>query len=292
MYMLMKKLSRKSIIILPVLCLMLLALTSCGKVKSASELKKYAEKTYGACEIVSKSETDGRTELILHDELQDFDYCIESVMASVNVDGGIWGKYADIHSGFVGSLKEKVIQNVTDKLDSECKRSNARWEKEEWWPGLISIYAADEASAKEATLSCVEVLQSENLNNRMDGWEIRAYKESEQNVEESLGIITLPDVKWVSREEEHEQYFTKMAHMQTDPNAVFLRKEVKTFADTGADPDRVDHPAHGGTSDPTSDSSPVTFYYFRASDGSEYYLCDFLYYEGDSRDEPKWYTNY
>ena len=23
-----------------------------------------------------------------------------------------------------------------------------------------------------------------------------------------------------------------------------------------------------------------------------YFVCDFLYYEGNSRDEPKWYTNY
>ena len=53
------------------------------------------------------------------------------------------GKYADIHSGFEGSLKDKVIQNVTDKLYSECKCSNARWEKEDWLPGLISVYAAD-----------------------------------------------------------------------------------------------------------------------------------------------------
>ena len=80
----------KSVITLPIICVMLFTLTSCDNVKSASELEKYAEKTYGACEIISKSETDDRTELILHDKLQDFDYSIESVMDSVNVDGGIW----------------------------------------------------------------------------------------------------------------------------------------------------------------------------------------------------------
>ncbi len=213
-------------------------------------------------------------------------------MDSVNVDGGIWGKYADIHSGFEGSLKDKVIQNVTDKLYSECKCSNARWEKEDWLPGLISVYAADEVSAKEAALFCAEILQSENLKNRIDGWEIRVYVGGEQTGEERIGTITLPDIELVSVDEEQDQYYTRMAHMQTDPNAVFLRKEIKTFADTGADLDRVDHPAYDGTSDPTSNSSPVTFYFFRASDGSEYYLCDFLYYEGDSRDAPKWYTNY
>lgn len=290
--MLMEKISRKSVITLPVLCVMIFTLTSCGKVKSASELKKYAEETYGACEVVSQSETDEQTKLILHDELQDFDYGIESVMTSVNVDGGIWGKYADIHSGFDGSLKDKVIQNETDELNDICSSNNARWEKKEWWPGLISVYAADEASAKEAALSCARTLQSVNLNNRMDGWEIHAYVDGSQTGEERVGTITLPDISLISVDEEHDQYYIRMAHMQTEPNAVFLRKEVKTFADTGADLDRVDHPAYGGTSDPTSDSSPVTFYYFRASDGSEYYLCDFLYYEGDSRDAPKWYTNY
>ena len=137
--MLMEKISRKSVITLPVLCVMIFTLTSCGKVKSASELKKYAEETYGACEVVSQSETDEQTKLILHDELQDFDYGIESVMTSVNVDGGIWGQYADIHSGFDGSLKDKVIQNETDELNDICSSNNARWEKKEWWPGLISL---------------------------------------------------------------------------------------------------------------------------------------------------------
>lgn len=126
----------------------------------------------------------------------------------------------------------------------------------------------------------------------MDGWEIRVYVGGEQTGEERIGTITLPDIELVSVDEEQDQYYTWMAHMQTDPNAVFLRKEIKTFADTGADLDRVDHPAYDGTSDPTSNSSPVTFHFLRASDGSEYYLCDFLYYEGESRDAPKWYTNY
>lgn len=71
--MLMKKLSRKSVITLPILCVMLFTLTSCDNVKSASELEKYAEKTYGACEIISKSETDDRTEG-LHEE--DISTCI------------------------------------------------------------------------------------------------------------------------------------------------------------------------------------------------------------------------
>lgn len=289
----MKKTSIKPAITFSFICVMLLFLTSCGKVKSALELKEYAEETYGACEIVSViSETNDRTELILHDEFQDFDYSIESVMESVNVDGASFRRYADIRSGFDGSLKDKVIDNLSDELNDICSGYNARWEKEEWWPGLISIYAADEASAKEAALFCAEILQTENLNNRMDGWEIRVHVGGEQTGEERIGTITLPDIELISVDEEHDQYYTRMAHMQTDPNAVFLRKEVKTFADTGADLDRVDHPAHGGTSDPTSDFSPVTFYYFRASDGSEYYLCDFLFYEGDSRDAPKWYTNY
>ncbi len=88
----MKKTSIKLAITLSFICVMLHSLTSCGKVKSASELKEYAEKTYGACEIVSQSETDDRTKLILHDELQDFDYSIESVMGSVNVDGASFGR--------------------------------------------------------------------------------------------------------------------------------------------------------------------------------------------------------
>lgn len=40
-----------------------------------------------------------------------------------------------------------------------------------------------------------------------------------------------------------------------------------------------------------TDMTPVRFFYFRASNGKEYYLCDFTYYD-ESFSDYSWYTNY
>ena len=84
-------------------------------------------------------------------------------------------------------------------------------------------------------------------------------------------------------------YYTEMAHTQTDANAVFLRTEKGIFKDTGADLDRVVHVL--GSDIPESPEDEVTFFYFRSSSNEEYYLCDFNYYNEDYS-KMAWYTNY
>ena len=106
---------------------------------------------------------------------------------------------------------------------------------------------------------------------------------------ERYGSVVLPDIEWVDREQEVINYYTEMARIETDVNAQFIGKEEGTFADTGAELRRVESIL--GTDYPDEMSDPVTFYYFRASDGSEYFLCDFHYYDEEFR-QANWYTNY
>ena len=53
---------------------MLLLSFGCGKIKSGKSLFEWAKSEYGDCTIVSMSETDDKTIVVLHDTLQDFDY--------------------------------------------------------------------------------------------------------------------------------------------------------------------------------------------------------------------------
>lgn len=106
---------------------------------------------------------------------------------------------------------------------------------------------------------------------------------------ESFGSVKLSDLSWRTPEDEQIEYYTEMARMQTDQKAVFLRSELKTFADTGADLDNVVKTL--GSEYPTESASSVWFYYFKASDGREYYLCDFNYYNVEDGTFG-WYTDY
>ena len=155
------------------------------------------------------------------------------------------------------------------------------------------IRAENADDARTAALACAEMVQAYNLQGRLDGRAIVCYEAADDGNEyyhhDRFGSVVLPDIEWISTEQETINYYTEMAQMQTDKNAQYIRQRAGTFADTGADLDRVVYVL--GTDYPTEDTSPVMFYYFRASDGTEYYLCDFNYYEEDYY-KYAWYTNY
>lgn len=268
-------------------------LASCGRVKSADKLYKEAVRTYGDCEIVSKTETKELTELVLHDKLQDFDYKIESRMNSMVIDGSSFGSYPWTDCDFGSALSMKVVSDSLDELEAVCSEENAVFlsRLDEVNASLIIIRAGNEKDAAEASVRCAEVLQKQNLKGRLDNYKVEAYGNSRKNYfqDERYGSVVLPDIRWIDTEEEKEIFYTEQARMQTDSKAEFLRSEKRTFADTGADAERVLNTS--APDDSILPSSPVTFYYFRASDGSEYYLCDFNYYDEDFY-RYSWYTNY
>ncbi len=262
---------------------------SCGRIKTAKELYRSAKSSYGACDIVSKSETEDGTTVVLHDKLQDFDYEIYSSMNDIVIDGSSFGSVESTGDTFSRSLEKKVLSLTWDELTAICSEHGSSCSENDF--ALLVIRSNTESDASAAALECSKLLQEHNLNGRMDRWLITAYGSEKEDYlsDVKYGSIKLPDIRWRTTEDETTEYYIEMAHMFTDSNAEYLRKETKTFADTGADIDRV--VCVLGTDYPTESSSPVTFYYFRASDGREYYLCDFNYYDENHYDY-KWYSNY
>lgn len=282
--------NKKRFIKILLLFAMIVFTSGCGEIKSGKSLYQWAKNEYGDCTIVSMTETDDKTVVVLHDELQDFDYEVISSMSKIVIDGSSFGSLPDTSDTFEKDLREKVISNAKDELDDICNKAGMKYEYADG-ESIISIFASNEKDGREAGLKCAEILQKQNINNRLDNLCIdvvgNQYDKCYDN--EHFGSVKLPNISWRTYEDELVEYYTEMAQMQTDENAVFLYSELKTFADTGADLQRVVKVL--GTDYPTERISPVKFYYFRSSDGREYYLCDFNYYD-EEYNNYSWYTNY
>lgn len=216
-------------------------------VKSPNKLLRYAKRTYGECELVDSEQTDDYTRIVVRDELQGFEYQITSGMCDMNLDGSSFGSLEDTRSSFGLALKEYVFGEVQD-----------------------------EQAGIDAALECARILQEYNLENRMDNWKIvvQAYQAYNDDGDKRYGSVVLPDIEWVSHEQENANYFLDIA---------------RDIADTGADIERVAETTYQAY--PTSADSPVTFYYYKTGDGTEFYVCDFLYYVNDYYDSD-WYNNY
>ena len=270
---------------------------SCGRVKSANDLYKQAKRSYGECTIVSKTETKKKTkkktEVVLHDTLQDFDYKIISSMEKINIDGSNFGSVPNTSDTFMRSLKEKILSNVKDQLDNICGKGGMYYEGDFTYDSdiLLIIYANNVTEGEEAAVQCAEILQEQNKNHRLDKQMIYVVSNESDRWyhNEHLGSVKLPDISWRTPEDEDIEFYTEKAHAQTDKDAKFLYIKSGQFADTGVDLQRVVIAL--GTDYPTTMDSAVTFYYFESSDGEVYYLCDFNYYDEDYS-EFAWYTNY
>jgi len=268
-------------------------LTACGKVRSARSLISEAKRNYGDCTVVSKTEASDKTQVILHDELQDFDYTITSSMDEIWIDGSSFGSLPGTSDNFYNSLLAKIQSNVGSDITDICNTYNAEYEWNTYFSGdlILTIRTGRESQAIACAEECAEILQEQNLQGRLDEALIAAehIPDDADWYGERYGSVKLPDTRWRTREDENVDYYTEMAHLQTDPKAVYLRTEKGYFRDTGADLSRVVNTL--GTDFPENTDDPVTFYYFRSSKGDEYFLCDFNYYK-DGYSDFAYYTNY
>ena len=278
--------NKKRLIQMLLLFVMLLFISGCREIKSGKSLYNLAKDEHGDCTIVSMTETDDKTVVVLHDTIQDFDYEMISSMSEILIDGSNFGSLPNVSDTFEKELREKVISNAKDELDAICNKEGTGYEYADG-ETIISIFARTEKEGREMGLECARILQKQNINNRLDHLCIDVA--GNRDDKEHFGSVKLPNISWRTSEDELVEYYTEMAKMQTDENAVFLHSEVKTFADTGADLQRVVKVL--GTDYPAEKTAPVTFYYFSSSDGREYYLCDFNYYD-EEYSKYGWYTNF
>ena len=264
-----------------------LLLTGCGFVKSPDALYRQAKETHGDCTIVSKTKTSDLSEVVLCDTLQNFDYKVTSYMSDISIDGSSFGSLPSVSDEFGLRLREKVIADTEKDIKRICDNYGASYEfcKFEDVMLFLSIYSEDEDKAISAAEECAAVIQNDNKNGRLDGFEISAYRDHY----DKYGSITLPASAWKTHGEEKAEYYAERARQITGGPVEFIRKEDGVFSQTGADLNRVVNAL--GTDYPTQKSSAVEFYYFKDQNGREFYVCNFNYYDKEYRDF-SYYTNY
>jgi hypothetical protein len=262
----------KKISILFVLCLMVLGLTACGRPARPGKLAREARKTYGSAKVVSKVKTPIGYSVTMHDKLQDFDYTIYSYREVI----GLFNYRGEISDTFKASLVQKIIYDEKIAVDDLKDRYDATIDV----GGSINyVYSANPDKAKQAAIEFADILQRNNLEGRLDYVEITALTLGtylsertgfKPDHDEEVGRITLPDKTWKSKEDELIELYTIYAR-EIDPSAIYLRKEVKKLKFTQYDLKDIG----GSNGAPNYWSSPVTFYYFKAFDGGEFYMGDF-----------------
>jgi len=255
------------------LIICVLGLTACGRPARPGKLAREARKTYGSASVVSKVKTPIGYSVTMHDKLQDFDYTIYSYRRHI----GLFNYRGEISDTFEYCLIHKIIDDTEKaEIDDITDRYDAMYTE---GYGFYDVYSKDPENAKQAALEFAEVLQRNNMNGRLNGVELRAitlgtylaertgYK---AECDEEVGRVTLPDKTWRSKEDELIELYTIYAR-ELDAGAVYLRSEVKKLKFTQYELEDIG----GSNGAPKYWSSPVTFYYFKASDGGEFYVGDF-----------------
>ena len=261
----------------------------CGKVATTKDLLKYAKQTYGACKLVSKSESEESNTIVVHDKLQDFDYEVSSRIVDFAVDGSTFFTYPSTQDTFYSSLSTKIVQEQQDTISEYCDKYMAEYK--EGYPemkslGCFNVYSKGEGEV--IALDVATILQTYNKKNRLDGWTISVYNIADTT--EKFGAVTLPDIKWVSYDEEVINFYVDAIHRQIGEDAEYIRADQGFFEETDADIHKV--AAFMGTDYPTENKSVVMFYWFR-KDNQMYYLCDFQYkFNDEDANQTVWYTNY
>ncbi|MCR5120214.1 MAG: hypothetical protein K6B44_11435 [Lachnospiraceae bacterium] len=279
---------RKHLTFMWCLCMIVL-LTACGSPKSANSLISAAKHKHGKCTVVSKTKgNDGGWTVVLKDDLQGFEYTVSSYMEDMSIDGSSFGTYPYDSDTFDMDLFAYVISLHSNELATICSNHNVRYDAS---MGELVIMAPSEATGGAAACECAEVIQSENLKNRMDGVTIWVSTDTYPDYidNEHLGSVVLPDISFRNEDAEKIAYYTDMAKMQYDATAVYLRTEQGTFGQTGADYNRIANCDDGLVI--TGADSPVTFYYFKNWTGKEFYLCNFTYYD-EEYVHFHWYSDY
>ena len=254
------------------LILIVLGMTACGKPAKPGKLAREANNSYGSATMISKVKTPIGYSVTMHDKLQDFDYTI----SSYSERDTLFTRRACTESTFKEALVEKIasdekaaIDDIKDKYDATIDVDGR----------LNYVYSDDPENAKLAALEFANVIQRNNMKGRLDGIEIEALTLGtylsertgfKATKDEIVGTVTIPNKEWRGKEEERIAEYTYEAR-KFDPGAVYLRSEVKKLKFTQYDLEDIG----GSNGAPKYWSSPVTFYYFKASDGGEFYIGDF-----------------
>ena len=268
----------------------LAGLCACGPA-SGGEVEKYAEQNYGANEYNGIVELGSKNALqhYFKDKEYGFEYYVTSSVNDVVIDGSKFGETESKASNFNEAYYTYILGQVQGELDTLASQYGVTI-----LSGLstdaqlnYNYHLAEIYYSGDDTTTASEV--SEKVNKLFSQYDTRTYWEEKEiavydKFNEWLGSYSYKYDKWMTPSDMDDTHFIEIIAMWNS-KATYLRKEEKLLKDTGLSAEDIQTTAG---SEPLTDSSPVTYYYFEA-DGQEYFLADVLVSSGPRID---WYTNY
>lgn len=251
------------------LILSVLCLCAC-QAKNAKQLKRQAKATYGSAKVLSETDGQNGSRVVLQDKLQGFEYTITSYLQDFNIDGTSFGSVPGTYSDFDTRLMHHCVGQVQSQIDSLCQQYNGSFECNSYFHrDLIGFVKVDDPNnAKDLSEGIAKALQTQNKNNRLDNVEISV----EDNDDNYLGRVLFPGCTFESEAEKMLADVTEYAK-QLDPNAVYERTETKTLRQMGISIDSVI--CTNGFNCPLDADGPVHLYYFKGTGGKSFYVGDF-----------------
>lgn len=251
---------------------------------SKEEVERYVKKEFGKAEYVRTEEIDDKTiRYYFQDDQYGFEYYVTSEVNDILIDGAKFGESESKGSNFEKVYYGYILEQVQEELAALEADYGVRilTDFDEVYR-LAEVYfeAGEEALAPEVTKAVKEVFAAYDTRNYWAERHIYAYDAGEIR----LGTYSFKYDRFLTPEDEEDVLFYERIEMLND-EAEFVRKEQKNFKDTGISLRDV---AQTLGSEPITEDSMVTYYYFTV-DGDMYYMVDVLV---QSEGGIAWYTNY
>lgn len=265
------------------LCMVALFLCACSPA-SKENVQHYAEDKYGEAEYIRTEEVDDR-EVIYYfqDKEYGFEYWVTSEVNDILIDGAKFGESESKSSNFEHVYYNHILAQVQKELlalEKEYGVQIATGFDEPYRLAEVYCEVGEESIAPEVTEVVKELFAAYDTRDYWFERCIEAYDAGENR----LGSYSFKYDRFLTPEEEEDVLFYERIEMLND-EAEFVRKEQKVFKDTNISLQEV---AIVLGSEPTTEDSIVTFYYFTV-EGEEYFMADVLM---NAEGSVAWYTNY
>ena len=150
---------------------------------------KDAKNKYGDCEVVSKTETSDKTEVIVRDKAQEFEYKLSSKMSGMYIDGSYFGSLPSCSDTFYVELVNYTMAQGQTELDGICQKYGIEYECRPFFydelKGTASFLCltipttVTEEQGEKIAEEVANVFQQYNVKNRLDGVQIRLEHDTE-----------------------------------------------------------------------------------------------------------------
>ncbi len=261
----------------------------CGcstKLKTESQAVHYAEMRYGSCTAVStQKNSDDKVVYKMKDNDYWFEYEVISEISEINIDGSSFGKYEYTSDTFIECFRDYIFEDAKDQFESIENQYNAKIETGDILSGslvTIRMNNGNVSNAEKASKQAASVFKHYEKKKLFSSLDIYVYS----NEDELIGKCRIESGTWMDTTDIKDEQIIMWAKSKKG-NANLIRKETKTFADTGLSKNQVAKFHYNSDINyPQESDDPVEYYYFEAS-GKEFFVCNFY-----STDTDNWYTNY